>query len=434
MPNIIKSTVKSLYYSRRLNRYALKILASLSPPPYLRDNVEFYYDMWVGISSFYADSGRQIGENNTAPRRYKENLETLHKPYRFEGSRNGLLVNMTALRHVMSVWDEAVQLTTALRNDYMRHRNLEDARFNLRQGYVFSKIGAALPSYLARRSHNPVPSGSLPPLETAFYTLGVGVFMTVRKLLEAGDLTALDEKPMSAERLYELTENSGALVSAEGKGCAGSKKMIIEYLDVAMNGSYRPADIAPDVRRCIANLGAMEPFYDYLYAASRLELFIILNHYLTATALYQLRAHAEHLADGQRALLQQSLQHFSEQFAIGDWEPAALHNTIEIILSLLEELECTTVRAELDQRGLLDNKQLAGKDQSVAPRDAIAGAARAIRAATALAYEYCVAELSQINRALGRDNSHSISLEDMYARANGKYIRPLVDSIDRQSA
>ena len=239
---------------------------------------------------------------------------------------------------------------------------------------------------------------------------------------------------MSAERLYELTENSGALVSAAGKGCAGSKKMIVEYLDVAMNGSYRAADIAPDVRRCLDNLGAMAPFYDYLYAASRLELFVKLNHYLTATALYQLRANAEHLADGQRALLQQSLQHFSEQLAIGDREPAALHNTIEIILSLLEELECTTVRAELDQRGLLDSKQLAGNDQSIAPRDAIAGAARAIRATTALAYEYCVAELSQINRALGRDNSHSISLEDMYARANGKYIRPLVDSIDRQSA
>lgn len=434
MANIIKSSVQSLYYSRRFNNYALKILSLLFPPPYLRDNVEFHYDIWVGISSFYADSGRQIGENNTAPRRYKENIETLHKPCRFDGSRNGLLVNMTALRHVMSVWEESVQLTTALRNDYIRYRNLDNARFNLRQGYVFSKIGAALPSYLARRSHNPVPSGSLPPLETAFYTLGVGVFMTVRKLLEAGNLTALDEHPMSAERLYELTENSGALVSAEGKGCAGSKKMIIEYLDVAMNGSYRDANIAPDVQRCTENIGAMGPFYDYLYAASRLELFIKLNHYLTAAALCQLRGHADQLADRQSALLQKSLQHFSEQLAIGDREPAALNNTIEIILSLLEELECTTVRAELDQQGLIGNTQQGGKGQSIAPQDAIAGAANTIRTATGLVYRYCVQELSTINRALGRDNSRIISMDDLYARANGKYIKPLIDSIDMQSA
>lgn len=162
MPNIIKSTVQSLYYSRRLNRYALKILSWLSPPPYLRDNVEFHYDMWIGISSFYADSGRQIGENNTAPRRYKETMETLHKPCRFEGSRNGLLVNMTALRHVMSVWDESVQLTTALRNDYIRHRNLDDARFNLRQGYVFPRSAPPFPPTLPDAAISPYPAAACP--------------------------------------------------------------------------------------------------------------------------------------------------------------------------------------------------------------------------------------------------------------------------------
>lgn len=434
MPNIIKSSVQSLYYSRRFNKYALRILSSLSPPPYLRDNVEFHYDMWIGISSFYADSGRQIGENNTAPRRYKESMETLHKPGRFEGSRHGLLANMTALRHVMSVWDESVQLTTALRNDYIRYRNLDDARLNLRQGYVFSKIGAALPSYLARRSHNPVPSGSLPPLETAFYTLGVGVFMTVRKLMEAGDLTALDQNPMSAERLYELTENCGALVSAEGKGCAGSKKMIIEYLDVAMNGSYREPDIAPDVHRCIENIGAMEPFYDYLYAASRLELFIKLNHYLSAGAIFRLQRHVDRLTGKQRELLHKSMQHFSGQLAIHIGQPVALDNTIDILLSLLEELECITIRKELDKRGLHDINRKAENQQSMAPEDTLAGAANAIRAATELIYKYCVEELSKINRALGRDKSRSITIDDMYARANGKYIRLLIDSIDRQSA
>jgi hypothetical protein len=178
----------------------------------------------------------------------------------------------------------------------------------------------------------------------------------------------------------------------------------------------------------------MEPFYDYLYAASRLELFIKLNHYLSAGAIFRLQRHVDRLTGKQRELLHKSMQHFSGQLAIHIGQPVALDNTIDILLSLLEELECITIRKELDKRGLLDINRKAENQQSMAPEDTLAGAANAIRAATELIYKYCVEELSKINRALGRDKSRSITIDDMYARANGKYIRLLIDSIDRQSA
>jgi hypothetical protein len=178
----------------------------------------------------------------------------------------------------------------------------------------------------------------------------------------------------------------------------------------------------------------MEPFYDYLYAASRLELFIKLNHYLSAGAIFRLQGHIDRLTDKQRELLNKSLQHFSDQLAIQNSDPTAMDNTIEIVLSLLEELECTTIRQELDRRGLLDINRQAGNGESIAAEDTVAGAANAIRAATELIYKYCVEDLLKINRALGRDHSRGISIDDMYARANGRYIKPLIDSIHRQSA
>ena len=71
--------------------------------------------MWNGICAFHSDDGRQIGENNTNPEIYREIVETESKPCKFEGSRYGLPINLTALRNVMASWDDALQLVTTVR-------------------------------------------------------------------------------------------------------------------------------------------------------------------------------------------------------------------------------------------------------------------------------------------------------------------------------
>lgn len=132
---------KKLFYSKRFNKLAVRLYSAVNPPPYRRANMEFDYDVWNGICTFHSHDGRQIGENNTNPAVYREVIETEHKICKFEGSRNGLPINVTALRHVMAVWTDALQFTTMLRNDYIRRRGLTGPRLTLRQGYVFSKLG-----------------------------------------------------------------------------------------------------------------------------------------------------------------------------------------------------------------------------------------------------------------------------------------------------
>ncbi len=199
--------------------------------------MEFDFDVWNGISSLHGLGGRQIGENNTGPDLYRESAVTEHRVLSFDGSRRGLPVNMTALKHAMAVWRDTLQFATLLRNRFIEQRGLPaGARFDLRQGYVYSKMAAALVAFQVRRRRDPLPDHALPELETAFFTLGVGPFMVMRSLFENGDRAALMTGPLPAEELFRLADESGSLVTPAGKGCAGSRKLITEFLDVVMNG------------------------------------------------------------------------------------------------------------------------------------------------------------------------------------------------------
>ena len=117
MDHPVKRLLRQAYFSKRFNKIAVKLYSRLYPPPYQRPNMEFDTDVWNGICTFHAHDGRQIGENNTNPEIYRETIETEHKICKFEGQRNGLPINVTALRQVMAVWNDGLQFTTLLRND-----------------------------------------------------------------------------------------------------------------------------------------------------------------------------------------------------------------------------------------------------------------------------------------------------------------------------
>ena len=95
----IKSVLRKIYYSRIINRFAVKAYSIFRPPPYLIDNMEFHLDIWLMIATFHSEQGRQIGKNNTFPQEYKEYIETEHTRWRYQGSRKGLIFNMTAFQH-----------------------------------------------------------------------------------------------------------------------------------------------------------------------------------------------------------------------------------------------------------------------------------------------------------------------------------------------
>jgi hypothetical protein len=423
----MSALAKKLFYSKRFNKLAVRLYSAVNPPPYRRANMEFDHDVWNGICTFHSHDGRQIGENNTNPEIYREVIETEHKICKFEGSRNGLPINVTALRQVMAVWPDALQFTTMLRNDYIRRRGLGGPRLTLRQGYVFSKLGAAYPAYLARKRSHPI--SALPALETAFFTLGVGPFMIVRTFMERGDLAVLHEGPLTAAELYEMADSSGTLISAGGKGCAGSKKLILDFLDVTMNGTFgKPLD-SVDAQRAVNSIADWDEFYAYVYSTSRLELMVRLTQYLCAQSLWALQSREGLLNGVEQALV-------SECFVKAYHDPGEAYdsrtvmgNFIQIVLALLDEFDFPQARTALVNANLV-NSGHGGYLIDQVGGDARVSAARRIRLATELIFPLCKQELDATHRALRRFESDTITLDDLQNRACGPSLKPLLTMLE----
>ena len=419
----MSALAKKLFYSKRFNRLAVRLYSTVNPPPYRRANMEFDHDVWNGICTFHAHDGRQIGENNTNPAIYKEVVETEHKVCKFEGSRNGLPINVTALKQVMAVWPDALQFTTMLRNDYLRRRGLQGPRLTLAQGYVFSKLGAAYPAYLARKRSQPITS--LPALETAFFTLGVGPFMVVRTFMERGDLAVLHDGPLTAAELYEMADRSGTLVSAGGKGCAGSKKLILDFLDVTMNGTFAKPLESADARRAVDSIADWDEFYAYVYASARLELLVRLAQYLCAQSLWSLHTRSGLLSEAELPLLAQCLDKAYHDPGAGYEPRTVMGNFIQIALALLDELDFPQARVALVEASLVQSGH-GGYLIDQVGGDARVSAARRIRLATETLMPFCKQTLDDTHRALHRFTAHTITLDDLQRRACGPALQPLL--------
>jgi len=427
----MKALAKNLFYrmlgSKRFNKPAIRLYSVVRPPPYQRPNMEFDFDVWNGICTFHSIDGRQIGENNTNPEIYKELASTEHRVCAFDGSRQGLPINITALKQVMSVWDDTLQFATLLRNDFIRRRGLDGPRLNLQQGYAFSKLAAAYPAYLARRRLNPIDA--LPALETAFFTVGVGPFMLVRSLMERGDPMAFHGAPLSAAEMYEIADNAGTLVTPAGYGCAGSRKLIIEFLDVMMNGSYPKPLGSANARRAMDSIGDWDRFCDYVDASSRLELLVKSTRYLCAQWLWALRSDSSALSDIELSLVDKCLVHTSHLPAGEHDDRLVTGRFIAIALVLLDEFNASEVRSALVQADLL--RPRADDHQPEPPvGDVRAWAAHRIRMTVQVLYPFCRQELDRTHRALQRFESTSISLDDLCIRCCGPDITALLSSLE----
>ena len=429
MRSRIKNLLMSAFLDRRVNRRAVRIYARLHPPPHRRSNMEFQFDVWNGISTFYASTGRQLGENNTTPGIYRELTETEHRVSKFAGGRRDRWVNMTALRNVLPVWDDALQFTMLLRNHFAEYHGLRGTAMNARQGYAFSKMAAAYVAFLARRRRRPLKDGSVTPVVAGFFTLGVGPFVLVRALMERGDLAALDESQLTAQAWYELAENSGSLLAGTDRACAGSKAMITQFLDVAMNGAYDKPLTSAGATEAFASLDDWDGFYRYLYSSSRLELIVKLNQALIAQALIALQSAPGSLHEDGRRMGRDCLSHCYHMAECSFDDRTTLTHFTAIALALLDELKLPGIAVALQNAGLLDE---GGRFELGAGDSSAVG--RRIHAITELIYPYCRAELVGVNAALEWADPDPVSIDDLYTRVAGAEIRPLMALLERTSA
>lgn len=430
MPSRIKALFLNAYADARVNRRAVRIYSRLHPPPYRRANMEFDFDVWHGISSLRASNGRQLGENNTTPGIYRELVDTEHKVAKFTGSRQGRNINMTALRNVLPVWDDALQLTRLLRDSYIQHHGLAaGAAMNPCQGYAFSKVAAAYVAFLARRRDAPLQDGAVTPVVAGFFTLGVGPFIVVRALMEQGDTAALQTSPLSGPAWYDLAERSGSLLAGTDRACAGSKAMITQYLDASMNGAHDKPVTSSEARAAFESIDDWDRFYRYFYASSRLELIVKLSQALMAQWLIGLHAAAVPATAEGRSLLQECLAVCLNRAPSPIGERALLARYASIALALLDELKLPDVAVAL--------RALGGTDD-VGEIDVSAGglatALQRMRSIIETLYGHGRAELDALNAALQWPAPGRVSLDNFYTRVAGAQIKPLMALLERSIA
>jgi len=150
---------------------------------------------------------------------------------------------------------------------------------------------------------------------------------------------------------------------------------------------------------------------------------------LCAQPLLVIELHSINLTSSNRELLQKSLRSFKHKLGEQWSDSVVMDNVIRISLALLEELDCSTIEMDLKELSLLSSERTTPKSVS---DNIIAAEARKIRLATELIHSYCVHELNIINRSLGRENSRSISLDDMYNRTTGPYTKPLIEILENR--
>jgi hypothetical protein len=283
--------------------------------------MEFSSDVWNGISSYLGSDGRALGENNAIPQVYCPVNRTLSKVCTFPGSRFGLPVNVTALRTVMRVWDDVCQFAVLIRAQHLRSLSLPEGSLSLLQGYLLSKSAAGRVAYLVRSAGSRAKPDDLDSVETAFFTLGVGPFMLARSLMEQGELAAFECPSYSGEEFYRLADQHGTLLSAKGWACAGNPRLIVDFMELVMNGPTAPIKVTSvAANRAFERIKDWDRFYGYLYASSRLEL--ILNLATTSKGLAQLLVSGSITGDSLRRI-------------------DTLANCLRINVALLNELRCS---------------------------------------------------------------------------------------------
>lgn len=343
----MRSILKKIYRRPLVKKAIIDFVSIFNPPPYRRDMMELEFEIWTGITAIHCENNRQLGENNTFPAFYHENISTEYHKSSFEGSRAGHMMNMTALHAVMNRWSDAIAVIGAIRHCYMQRYGIAHKQLMPAELYILAKTCSALPAFIVRRFEHPVRDGKIPASIAAEFKITAGMFMVLRKMMENGICWTRADRPISGEEFFDYADRHNVLISSSGHACAGSRRKIIELADYMIEGVDEIS-----LREGMAELAGLvfdiNAFLEYSIQALTLESLIILCRSMAAKAFIEIDLNF--LQDGRYKRLAEDHAHILNRIR----EIYSIHINldcqIQVLYDLLEKLNGGSMGREFEGR------------------------------------------------------------------------------------
>lgn len=247
-----------------------KALWPVLAKPWAQADMEFHYGLWNGVSALYSESGRQIGEENTRPLFLNHHVAAETRACKYDGSRDGRLINLSALRIAMQNFDGAAAITEAVR-DYHLDQVPGATVPGIWDLYIIARASIALIAFQQRHITGDTPQAPVSDVLASQYQFISGVFMICRHMMEKADPTIMRNTPVGPDALYAYADAQGIFLSANGMACAGSARKITEFLDLCANGRAPTSRERVDLAAIVA---PPEVWYQYALATIDLDCFI----------------------------------------------------------------------------------------------------------------------------------------------------------------
>ena len=198
--------------------------------------MEFRYGLWAGVSSIFGEDGRQLGEQNTRPVIFDRHVETETHICKYSGSRNGELINISALRTAMAYFYEACAITVAVRDYHMAQLGKSSAEHpGIWDLHVISRASLALIAYRYRAGKLSADD-RLPNDIASQFKFVTGLFVITREMTNAAHPAIKTNSQVTSQELYKFVDDNDHFRSDAGMVCAGSTNKIIEFMDFAIQG------------------------------------------------------------------------------------------------------------------------------------------------------------------------------------------------------
>ncbi|MEL7022516.1 MAG: hypothetical protein AAGL69_02145 [Pseudomonadota bacterium] len=292
----IRRHLKRLYYDTPIQSLVLKTLSPWRPAPWATSTMEFDYGLWLGPSSLRCETQRQLGEENVWPTLFRRHVATDYNVTKMRGSREGLLINMTALHLVMHAWNDALALMQSLRDGYLTLQPDRPNHLSQADLFILSKAGCGLPAYLVRHLPARYHDGQLPAIVGTQFKLIAGFFMVIQHNLWARDGTR--QSFTDAAAFFDYADRHQIFTSPGGRACGGSRRKIMELYDHLQ----QPGEV-PDLKPLESMVDVVR-FFEYVVSALHLELtLLVVQRQVKATYLH-VDASSDSRSDARRARIE----------------------------------------------------------------------------------------------------------------------------------